>query len=72
MKLFLMGKKVNNQLQQQEFIVAKTINDAIEYIQDEDCEIAGFSPNMLEELGTAYIAPAGKIEAKIVKFEQDD
>jgi len=55
MKLFLMGYKVQNQLQQKEFIAAQTINDAIEYIQDEDCEVFGFSPNMVEELGTVYI-----------------
>lgn len=72
MKLFLMGKKVQNKLQQQEFVAAQTINDAIEYVQDEDCEVSGFSPNMVEELGTVYIAPAGKMEAKVLKFENDD
>ena len=74
MKLFLMGYKVQNQLQQKEFIAAQTINDAIEYIQDEDCEVFGFSPNMVEELGTVYIAPAERveIEAKVLKFENDD
>ena len=69
MKLFLMGYKVQNKLQQQEFVAAQTINDAIEYIQDEDCEVSGFSPNMIEELGTVFIAEKTKPNLKVIDAE---
>lgn len=72
MKLYQMSVVKQGNVQVMEFVAANTINDAIEFIQSEDFEIPGFNPNMVQEIGNLHIAPAGHIEAKIVRFESDD
>ena len=72
MKLYRTVKALNGQAQGVEFIAAKNIRNLLDYLEDEDFPVAGWNPNMIEDVGEIHIAPAGKMEAKVLKFENDD
>ena len=72
MKLYRTVKALNGQAQGVEFVAARNIREMLEYIEGEDFPVAGWNPNMIEEVGELHVAPAKHIEAKVLKFENND
>ena len=72
MKLYRTAKVLQGQVQGQEFVAARDVRACLDYIQEDDFPVAGWNPNVIEEVGEIYVADSPKVNAKIVKFVDND